>query len=135
MSKVSWLEDSLRNAEDPALATCCGNLKRGAKGFGSSARSTLTKCAKSLENLGRLKPLCCSHECCPLLQYTLLSGMCLRDPRVGNRFHRQGQNRTRNFSKYKSKVNVEEVALWSDLQVVKVTISNAKNLSKFGSRA
>ena len=61
------------------------------------------------------------------------SGMCLRDPRVGNRFHRQ--NRTRNFSKYKSKVNVEEVALWSDLQVVKVTISNSKNLSKFGSRA
>jgi hypothetical protein len=61
--------------------------------------------------------------------------MCLRDPRVGNRFHRQGQNRTRNFSKYKSKVNVEEVALWSDLQVVKVTISYAKNLSKFGSRA
>ena len=73
MSKVSWLEDSLRNAEDPALATCCGNLKRGAKGFGSSARSTLTKCAKSLENLGRLKPLCCSHECCPLLQYTFLA--------------------------------------------------------------
>ena len=74
MSKVSCLENGLRNAEDPALATCCGNLKRGAKGFGSSARyqhaQPWQSRLMSLENLGRLKLLCCSHDCCPVLQYT-----------------------------------------------------------------
>lgn len=38
----------------------------------------------------------------------------------------------RSFSKDETEVNVEEVTLRSDLQVVKMTIANPKNLSSFG---